>query len=100
VYRPLVQLVAIADQIRLDQVACPIEALTGATLVARTGPNELVVITGEPASGSAAATAVQLAEALGPPFRDRRPRARAAAADRGSGVSGSDRRAARARGRR
>jgi DNA-binding response OmpR family regulator/predicted signal transduction protein with EAL and GGDEF domain len=55
-------------EIRLDQVARPIEAVTGATLVARTGPDELVVITAEPASGSAAATARQLAEALGAPF--------------------------------
>ncbi len=55
-------------EIRLDQVARPIEAFTGATLVARTGPDELLVITAEPASGSAAAAALQLAEALGQPF--------------------------------
>ncbi|HEX3760071.1 MAG TPA: response regulator [Kofleriaceae bacterium] len=54
-------------EVRLDQVARPIEAFTGATLVARTGPDELIVITSELASGSAA-TALHLAEALGQPF--------------------------------
>jgi PleD family two-component response regulator/EAL domain-containing protein (putative c-di-GMP-specific phosphodiesterase class I) len=53
---------------RLDQPARPIESFTGATLVARTGPDELVVITSEPTAGTAASMAHQLVEALGAPF--------------------------------
>jgi len=53
--------------IRLDQAPRTTEAFTGATLVARTGPDELVVIAREPAQTGAAA-ALQIADALAAPF--------------------------------
>ena len=55
-------------ELRLDQVPRPVEAFTGPALVARTGADELLVITGEPASTSGAATALQLADALAQPL--------------------------------
>ncbi|HEY0476540.1 MAG TPA: response regulator [Kofleriaceae bacterium] len=55
-------------EIRLDQVPRAAEAFMGPTLVARTGGDELLVITTELASGSGATCAVQLAEALAAPF--------------------------------
>ena len=53
--------------IRLDQVPRALEAFTG-TVVARTAPDELLVITADPASGTAAALALQVADALAAPF--------------------------------
>jgi CheY-like chemotaxis protein len=53
--------------IRLDQVPCAIEAYAGATLVARTDPDELFVVTRELGAGTAATLARQLAEALAAP---------------------------------
>lgn len=53
---------------RLDQPARPIESFTGATLVARIGPDELLVISSELTAGTAASMAHQLVEALGAPF--------------------------------
>ena len=55
-------------EIRLDQVPRAIEELSAITLVARTGADELLVVTAEPASGNGAAAALHLAEALAPPF--------------------------------
>ncbi|TMQ07940.1 MAG: response regulator [Deltaproteobacteria bacterium] len=72
-------------EIRLDQAPRAIEAFTGATLVARTGPDELLVLTTELVSGTAATTALQLADALAQPFpiagRELRLRPRIGAAD-------------------
>jgi DNA-binding response OmpR family regulator/predicted signal transduction protein with EAL and GGDEF domain len=53
--------------IRLDQVPRQIEAF-GQTLVARTGADELLVVTAAPTSGSGAAAGLHLAEALAQPF--------------------------------
>lgn len=55
-------------EIRLDQVPRAIEAFTGATLVARTAPDELLVLTSEPVSGTGAGAGLHLAEALAAPF--------------------------------
>ncbi|HEY0195683.1 MAG TPA: response regulator, partial [Kofleriaceae bacterium] len=54
--------------VRLDQVPRPIESFTGRVVVARTGGDELLVITGETAPGAAAAIARLLAEILAQPF--------------------------------
>jgi len=53
---------------RLDQPARSVEAFTAATLVARTGPDELLVLTTELTAGSGAAWAHHLAVALAAPF--------------------------------
>jgi DNA-binding response OmpR family regulator/predicted signal transduction protein with EAL and GGDEF domain len=55
-------------EIRLDQVPRPVESATGPTVVARTGPDELVVLTSERGERSAAGEALQLADALCAPF--------------------------------
>jgi CheY-like chemotaxis protein/predicted signal transduction protein with EAL and GGDEF domain len=55
-------------ELRLDQVPRPIESFTGDVLVARTAPDELILITTELTSMTAARTAVQLAEVLAQPF--------------------------------
>jgi len=54
--------------LRLDQVPRSIESFTGATLVARTAPDELLVVTAEPGSPPAVTLARQLADALAVPF--------------------------------
>jgi predicted signal transduction protein with EAL and GGDEF domain len=55
-------------EVRLDQVPRTVESFTGATLVARTGADELLVITSELAPGTAAAAARRIADALALPF--------------------------------
>jgi CheY-like chemotaxis protein/EAL domain-containing protein (putative c-di-GMP-specific phosphodiesterase class I) len=53
---------------RLDQPPRPVEAFTAPTLVAWTGPDELVVLTTELTAGTGAAWAYQLADVLAQPF--------------------------------
>jgi CheY-like chemotaxis protein len=55
-------------ELRLDQVPRTVEAFTGTTLVARTGADELLVITSELTAATAASTARRIADALAPPF--------------------------------
>jgi CheY-like chemotaxis protein len=72
-------------EVRLDQAPRAIEQLTGPTLVARTGPDELLVLTREPVGGTGAVAALQVADALAQPFaiagRDVALRPRVGAAD-------------------
>jgi len=55
-------------EIRLDQAPRTIESYTGHTLVARTGADELLVVTTELTAGSGASLTRQLAEAFSQPF--------------------------------
>lgn len=55
-------------EIRLDQAPRAIESFTGPTLVARTGPDELLVVTTDLVAGSGATLTRQLAEAFTQPF--------------------------------
>ena len=55
-------------EIRLDQAPRAIESYTGQTLVARTGPDELLILTTDLLAGSGAALTRQLAELLTHPF--------------------------------
>ncbi|HET7506185.1 MAG TPA: response regulator [Kofleriaceae bacterium] len=55
-------------EVRLDQVPRPVEAFAGATLVARTAPDELLVLTADPAAGPAATVARRIADVLAQPF--------------------------------
>lgn len=55
-------------EVRLDQVPRTVESFTGATLVARTGADELLVVASDLAPGTAAAAARRIADALAPPF--------------------------------
>lgn len=54
--------------IRLDQAPRAVEQFTGATVVARTGGDELLVVTTELTDGSGASMTRQLAELLAQPF--------------------------------
>jgi PleD family two-component response regulator/EAL domain-containing protein (putative c-di-GMP-specific phosphodiesterase class I) len=54
--------------VRLDQVPRTVESFAGATLVARTGDDELLVVASELAPGTAAAVARRIADALAQPF--------------------------------
>jgi PleD family two-component response regulator/EAL domain-containing protein (putative c-di-GMP-specific phosphodiesterase class I) len=54
--------------VRLDQAPRAVEQFTGPTLVARTGGDELLVVTTELSDGSGASMTRQLAEALAQPF--------------------------------
>jgi predicted signal transduction protein with EAL and GGDEF domain/FixJ family two-component response regulator len=55
-------------EVHLDQVPHPIESFTGSLLVARTGPDELLVITADVVAGGAASAARRIADALAQPF--------------------------------
>jgi PleD family two-component response regulator/EAL domain-containing protein (putative c-di-GMP-specific phosphodiesterase class I) len=55
-------------EIRLDQAPRAIESFAGTTLVARTGADELLVVTTDLLAGSGATTTRQLAEAFAQPF--------------------------------
>lgn len=54
--------------VRLDQAPRTIESLPGKVVVARTGADELMVVTGELSDGSGASLTRQLAEVLAQPF--------------------------------